>query len=215
MENKTIIEKLKLIQFKHPIVINPIEDDLVKRLKAQVNVLEATDLMIIFIKNVDELQNYFKRVQGLIEEGGVLAFAYAKKGNQRYTTYVHRDDLFPALRVDDDGYPENSLLKFNRMVKYDDDFTLVALKRTLQHEVTQKDARVADYEQYVPQIMKQLVGENRDFFQQLTPGYQKAWARYIYSAKTKATQDKHFDEMQKILAQGYKSKELYQRNRQI
>ncbi|MNI76225.1 hypothetical protein D3C73_1324410 [compost metagenome] len=46
-------------------------------------------------------------------------------------------------------------------------------------------------------------------YRQLAPGYQKDWARYVYSAKRNETQEKRLLEMKAILAEGYKSIDLY------
>lgn len=215
MAEKTIIEKLNLDSYTNPIIINPIQDNLVDELKAKTATFENTDFMLIFVKNISELKQYFEQVNSnnYIRDNGLLAFAYAKKGNKLYDTYVHRDEIFPALGVDDDGYPTDSLLKFNRMVKYDDNFTLVALKKTVKHEVYIKDGRVDDYKKYIPELKKRLSGKAKEFYEQLMPGYQRDWARYIYSAKTNTTQEKHFEEMKQILEQGFKSRELYRQGK--
>ena len=47
-------------------------------------------------------------------------------------------------------------------------------------------------------------------YAELTPGYQRDWARYIYSAKQAATQEKRRTEMLDILGKGHKTKNLYQ-----
>ncbi|MEH7355043.1 YdeI/OmpD-associated family protein, partial [Neobacillus drentensis] len=48
-------------------------------------------------------------------------------------------------------------------------------------------------------------------YNELTFGYQKDWARYVYSAKRKETQEKRLLEMETILGEGYKSMDLYRR----
>jgi len=62
-----------------------------------------------------------KHTQWIIKEKllinkGYLFYAYPKKGNKKYTTFVHRDEIFPAMQVGDDGYVQGSDLKFSRMV---------------------------------------------------------------------------------------------------
>ncbi|MGR3742316.1 YdeI/OmpD-associated family protein [Companilactobacillus sp. DQM5] len=213
MTEKSIIEKLKLNKYKDPIIINPLDDGLSKQLKARINVFEKTELMIIFVKDINEFVTYFEKAKNLILENGILAFAYAKKGNKLYDSYIPRDDIFPALKVDDDGYPKASLLKFNRMIKYDDNFTLVALKKTKRHEVHKKDGRIKDYEKYVPKLMEVMNEEIKNKFEKLTPGYQKDWARYVYSAKTELTRKKHIEEMISILQKGYKTRDMYKRGK--
>ena len=53
----------------------------------------------------------------------------SEKGNSRYSTFIHRDEMFPALNVGEDGYVGESDIKFARMVSMDDVFTVVGLKR--------------------------------------------------------------------------------------
>ena len=47
------------------------------------------------------------------------------------------------------------------------------------------------------------------FYKGLTPGYQKDWARYIFSTKQQKTRDKRQAQMVDILSQGYKSIDLF------
>ncbi|ENU1621141.1 YdeI/OmpD-associated family protein, partial [Listeria monocytogenes] len=51
------------------------------------------------------------------------------------------------------------------------------------------------------------------FYNNLATGYQRVWARYIYSAKQPATQEKRRLEMVDILSQGYKTKDLYRQGK--
>lgn len=53
----------------------------------------------------------------------------SEKGNARYSTFIHRDEMFPALNVGEDGYVGESDIKFARMVSMDEVFTVVGLKR--------------------------------------------------------------------------------------
>ncbi len=51
------------------------------------------------------------------------------------------------------------------------------------------------------------------FFKELTPGYQRDWARYIFSAKQQSTQEKRKAQMVDILSQGYKSVDLFRQKK--
>lgn len=51
------------------------------------------------------------------------------------------------------------------------------------------------------------------FYQELTPGYRKDWARYIYSVKQQKTREKREAQMVDILSQGYKSVDLFRQNK--
>ena len=68
-------------------------------------------------------------------ENGLLYVAYPKKGNKIYPTFVHRDEIFPTLQVNEaDGYIKGSTLKFNRMVSLDETFTVVGMKNVLKKQ---------------------------------------------------------------------------------
>ncbi|MGM8213209.1 YdeI/OmpD-associated family protein, partial [Virgibacillus sp. W0430] len=148
---------------------------------------------------------------------GYLFFAYPKKGNKRYDTHIHRDAIFPALKVDEDGYVLNSDIKFSRMVRMDDVYTVVGLKR--EKKKVRKTAAasqcVADYEDNVKDIKALLADHPNElaFYEKLTPGYQRDWARQIFSAKQQKTRDKRKAQMVEILSQGYKSVDLFRQGK--
>lgn len=74
-----------------------------------------------------------------------------------------------------------------------------------------KSQCVDGYIEMIPQLKEYLstIPKLLSFYETLTPGYQKDWARYVYSAKRKNTQQKRLDEMKDILSQGFKTKELF------
>ena len=148
---------------------------------------------------------------------GYLYIAYPKIGNKKYSTSVHRDAIFPSLGVDDgNGHVGDSTLKFARMVKLDDTFTLVGMKNDVKGKgkpAKTSSGNVADYEKFIPDLKKYLDTGHpaaAKLYAELTPGYQRDWARYIYSAKQAATQEKRKAEMLDILGKGHKTKNLYQ-----
>ncbi|WP_416353377.1 YdeI/OmpD-associated family protein [Agrilactobacillus fermenti] len=70
---------------------------------------------------------------------------------------------------------------------------------------------LVDYEIDIPKV-SQLLQEDADvqaFFDSLTTGYQREWARYIFGAKAEATKQRHITDMKMILKAGYKSKRAY------
>ncbi|MNN74643.1 hypothetical protein D3C81_1908650 [compost metagenome] len=88
------------------------------------------------------------------------------------------------------------------------------VKKSKQAASTKSSQRVDDYIVKIPDIKGYLESTPSllERYNDLTPGYQKDWARYVYSAKRSETQEKRLLEMKDILAEGYKSIELY-RNR--
>lgn len=214
----TIIDKLKLTQYDNLVVLNqPNDVDLFSGMKNEVS--GEHDAIFVFVETIHDMVNFTKRIikEECLTNGGYLYFAYPKKGNKRYETYVHRDEIFPAMKVGEDGYVENSDLKFSRMVSMDDVFTVVGLKRGKKgaSKASASSQRVTDYEDHVSDIEALLADHPNElnFYHNLTPGYRRDWARYIFSAKQQKTREKRQEEMIHILGQGYKTIDLYRQKK--
>ena len=174
------------------------------------------DLIFAFVFSMAEFCSLLQTIVGKaqLHPNGICLFAYPKKGNKQYPTYIGRDDFFAHVEVDDEGYVYNSPVKFNKMAAFNDVFTVVGLK----HEEKRKrpsliSQSVADYVDRIPDIKAYLLNNQNvlALFEKLTPGYQRDWARYVYGVKNPATIEKHLLEMEEILKQGYKSLDLYRR----
>ncbi|WP_147534799.1 YdeI/OmpD-associated family protein [Bacillus marasmi] len=212
----SIATKLKLEKYNNLTIINQPEDYDI--LPGRANSLsQGHDCIFIFIENIDEMVSYTQQIinnDKLLNEKGYLFFAYPKKGNKRYDSYIHRDEIFPAMKVnEDDGYVGNSDIKFSRMVGLDDVFTVVGLKRE-KKKAKKSTAASQCVEDYIDNFkdVEAFLGDHPNtlaIFNELTPGYQRDWARYIYSAKQQATRDKRQQQMIEVLEQGYKTMDLY------
>ncbi|MBS4214352.1 MULTISPECIES: YdeI/OmpD-associated family protein [Neobacillus] len=214
----SIIDKLNLGKYSNLAVLNQPEDyDLFNGYKNELT--GEQDAIFIFIETLDQMVAHTQRIineQQLLEKG-YLFFAYPKKGNKRYETFIHRDEIFPAMKVGEDGYVANSDLKFSRMVGMDDVFTVVGLKREKMKPQKSSAASqcVADYEENIKDVEMLLTDHPNELklYKELTPGYQKDWARYIFSAKQQQTREKRQKQMVEILSQGYKSVDLYRQKK--
>ncbi|MBS3679031.1 YdeI/OmpD-associated family protein [Ornithinibacillus massiliensis] len=215
----SIIEKLKLSKYHNLVVLNKPEDYIIFDNFAT-ELIKNHDAIFIFIETIEEMVKHtIKVIEGneLLQEKGYLFFAYPKKGNKRYDTHVHRDEIFPALKVDEDGYVYDSDIKFARMVSMDDVFTVVGLKREKKKEkkTSPSSQSVADYEVNVKDVEAMLIDHPSEFsfYQSLTPGYRRDWARFIFSAKQQKTRDKRVEQMVEVLSQGYKTIDLFRQNK--
>ncbi|WP_117170321.1 YdeI/OmpD-associated family protein [Paraliobacillus sediminis] len=210
----TISDKLNLKKYNNLAVLDqPSDYALFNGYKTELT--RDHDAIFIFVETVEQMVNHTAHIidVGQLLEKGYLFFAYPKKGNKRYDTFVHRDAIFPAMKVGEDGYIGKSDVKFSRMVSMDDVFTVVGLKRE-KKKVKKSSAAsqcVADYDANVSDVEKLLTDHPNElkFYQDLTAGYQRDWARYIFSAKQQKTRDKRHAQMVDILSQGYKSVDLY------
>ncbi|NIK78859.1 hypothetical protein FHS15_004005 [Paenibacillus castaneae] len=219
---KSIVEKLNLQKYKHAAVLaEPEGFNYFAELTGYDTALKdrAYDLIFAFVLDMESLKELINRVieHQHLNENGYLYAGYPKKGNKIYPTFIHRDDLLAGIGSDEKGYIGNSDIKFSRMVGLDDVFTVVGLKEDAGGKdkiVTQSSQRVDDYIALVPSVEKDLedTPELFHFYQSLTLGYRKDWARYVYSAKQEETKVKRREEMKMILQAGYKSRELFRKD---
>ncbi|MCI1283452.1 MAG: YdeI/OmpD-associated family protein [Lacticaseibacillus songhuajiangensis] len=70
---------------------------------------------------------------------------------------------------------------------------------------------LSEYEDDIPAVAALLAGQPQmqAFFNALTPGYQREWARFIFGTASDATKQRHIDKMLIVFAAGYKSKRAY------
>lgn len=219
---KTIVEKLNLKKYEKVAVLHlPDGADYLNGLVDFDTELRDTtyDLIFAFVLDMESLKGLVQKVidKNCLNKNGYIFLAYPKKGNKVYSTFIHRDDLLDGLGADENGYIGTSNIKFARMVGLDDVFTVVGLKedeRGKNQTSTKSSQCVDDYIDLIPNVEKDLqdTPELLSFYQSLTPGYRKDWARYIYSAKQEATKEKRREEMKLILGKGYKSRDLYRRD---
>lgn len=218
---KTIVEKLNLLKYKKAAVLNlPDGSDYLKELSEyDPQLLDKYDLIFAFVLDMISLKGLVNKVieKNHLNKNGYLYIAYPKKGNKAYPTFIHRDEILSGMEADEDGYVGTSNLKFSRMVGLDDVFTVVGLKEDAKSKNQTKNKvsqSVDDYVELVAEVEKDLqdAPDLLSFYQNLTPGYKKDWARYIYSAKQEATREKRRGEMKKILSSGYKTRDLYNRD---
>lgn len=218
---KSVVEKLNLNKYPRKLILNKPEDlDDFNELDHDSTIKNHPyDLIFIFIFSLDEFSRQLQSVieNHLLEKNGYVYFAYPKKGNPKYKEYIDRDSFINAAAMDEEGYTLGSEIKFSRMVSLNDVFTVVGLKSAPKKAVKAASSKnsqcVDDYITHVDDI-KQYLSKNDDLWEkynELTFGYQKDWARYVYSAKRKETQEKRLLEMETVLGKGYKSIDLYKR----
>ncbi len=176
---------------------------------------KSYDCIMAFIFQLKDFTDLVEKIirQNLLNVNGYVYFAYPKKGNKIYKEYIGRDDFMPAVNMDNEGYVGNSDIKFNKMVAFDEVFTVIGLKNIPKRKVTSSKPSqcVADYETRIPEVQQQLAGNKPalELFNNLTPGYQRGWARYVFSAQSETTIQKRFAEMADILQLGFKSIDLF------
>lgn len=176
------------------------------------------DMVLHFVFTLDAFVDRLNDIiaHDRLNSGGVVYFAYPKKGNKRYAQYIGRDDFFTVIDMDNDGYVGQSDVRFNKMVAFDDTFTVIGLKHEAKRRRSTQPSRcVGSYADRIPELRERLAphADVLAFFDALTPGYRRDWARYVFAVRTEATMDRHLEEMVTILRAGYKSVDLYRQAR--
>ncbi len=210
------IRKLKLD--KYPIIHL---DDRVKELEAfkefEKDDRGPCDAIITIVLDLEEMAHVLNKTaeEGNLKDQGMLFMLYPKKGNKTYEKYIHRDSIFDAIKVDDDGYFAKTTLKFNSMTAFDETFTALGVKNMPKRPKKRNEPSqsVDDYVDRIPELEKLLDKETLKRFHALTPGYQRGWARHVFSTKTAATQKKRLEQMKDLLAEGYKSIDLWRKDK--
>lgn len=213
--SEALVKKLKMDKYNQISLLQDAKED--SPFSAFSKESDPSDLCVVYVYSLEEMK---EMIQSLFQSkklkvGGQFFLLYPKMTNKLGHTPIGRDDIFPFLKVDENGYVPGTKMKFNRMLALDQNYTLLGLKLTDKIEVpsaNKPSQKVADYVSHIPNIKAYLQAhpDQLAFFEELTPGYQRGWARYIYSAKTSITQEKRQAEMIAILKAGFKSKELYQ-----
>ncbi|WP_252183565.1 YdeI/OmpD-associated family protein [Rossellomorea vietnamensis] len=154
--------------------------------------------------------------QQLIKDNGYLYFAYPKKNNREYDQYIERDSIYNEDYYNEEGFVHDSNLKFSRVVSLNETYTVVGMKAQPQKKKAsvKRSQCVDDYIENIEEVRDFLKGSQEilAIYNGLTFGYQKDWARYVYSAKRKETQEKHLNQVEEVLSAGYKSMDLYRRD---
>lgn len=219
--NELIIKKLRLNSYKNISIIKKSKDKktIFDKYKFKLDKSEKLDLAIAYVYTLEEMKkiiiNSYKTEK--IRESGSLYLIYPKNKNKLEYIPIHRDSIFPYLEVnEEDGYVKNTQYKFNMMVSLDENYTLIGLKYLLKTK-NKKIKKISSIE-YVEKIIDienylKNFEEEYEFFKEIAQGYKKNWAVYIYSAKTEKTIQKRLEEMKKILKNKYKSKQLYQKDK--
>ncbi|PZG44081.1 YdeI/OmpD-associated family protein [Listeria ivanovii] len=223
MEEKTIVEKLQLAKYQEAVILDtPSDSDYFRNLSSYEKKMTTKkyNLIFKFVQNLNELVGFVHQIisEDKLLIDGYVFIAYPKKGNKKLDTYVHRDEIMPALKTDEEGYINQSNLKFTRMVALDETYTVVGMKEASKLKtkgVKRNNPSADEYADFVPQVVAFLTDKDdlATFYGNLATGYQRVWARYIYSAKQPATQEKRRQEMVDILSQGYKTKEDFRQGK--
>ena len=223
MKSNEIVKKFDIDKYDRKLIINIPADvsDFKGLLFNDVFDGDRYNMIFAFIFSLDEFVHLLETVieKNLLEKTGMLCFAYPKRENKKYKESIGRDDFFRAVKMDSDGYVNNSTIKFNKLLAFNKVFTVIGFKNEpkRKNKLDQPSQRVEDYVERIPEIKKHFEEntESLDLFVNLTPGYQREWARHVFGVKNLTTTNKRLKEMENVLKQGYKSMDAYRRRIKI
>ena len=207
------LTKFKFSKFHH-IVADPLPEPIhnaLANLDFEQRATKQTDLQIVAVMSTtaaNQRLHTIAKTQCLAFDGHVYLF-YPKAGSRQFSG-INRDAMLRALKFDrKTGLLDDSGFKYNAMLSFDDDFTVLDLKWA---KAVATKTRLADYDAQVPKLAERLTRQNAKLipqWQTLTPAMQNQWARYIYSPKRLVTQKMHFEQMLVVLASGHRTLEDY------
>ena len=213
-----IIDKFKLKSYSALPILNL--PDYLKEDLAEIPtspLLAKQKAVLVFTSSNQEFFDTLKDLvnKDILQDQGVILICYPKKGNPKYPSYVHRDEIFVKVGMDNDGFIYGSPYMFNRMLGFDDNFTLLEVKKLLNFKPGSRPSQSgADFVKYIPDIERFLKEEPQAlvFYQSLAPGYRKDWAVYVFSTENPETRNKRILEMIRLLKEGHKNMTLYRQS---
>lgn len=207
------LTKFKFSKFHH-IVADPLPEPIhnaLANLDFDQRATKQTDLQIVAVMTPAEATqrlHAIAKAQRLAFDGHVYLF-YPKADSREFSG-IKRDAMLRALKLDrHSGLLGDSGFKYNSMLSFDDNFTVLDFKWA---KAVATKTRLADYDAQVPKLTERLAKQNAKLipqWQTLTPAMKNQWARYIYSPKRPVTQKMHFEQMLVVLASGHRTLEDY------
>lgn len=212
------LEKLKIASIKSLVQLN-IPNEYKDYLNQYPSLPLSKDHEVVLTFTTDN-KSFFKTLETLVKQdpvinNGSLWVCYPKRGNKLYPSTVHRDEIFPKVDMDEEGFVFKTVYKFNRMLGLDDTFTLLELKKLENYKPTNTIShRGADFLKYIPEVEELLKADPEAYkaYQDLTPGYRKDWAVHIFSAQTEATKQKRILETIDLVKKGHKNMTTYRQS---
>lgn len=174
------------------------------------------DLIYGFVDTLEDMKKEIKNALNELKPGGLLCLMYPKLKNTLGKPGIHRDDIFPFLKVNSEtGYIDQTLMRFNRMQAFDDQYTLIGIKKDTSQKLRKEVlTSKSDIDNFIKEFIE-LIQKETDalaFFNTLPNGYQKQWVRYVFDVKTDETKQKRLKETIYYLNNKIKAKTLVKKD---
>lgn len=194
-----MLTKLKIKTEKNVLVLN-LPNNLTNIY--QFNQKDKTDILLDTIYELADAEvaiNKFKK----LDDDAVLYLIYPKLSTKNYSSTIHRDELTDKLVT-------NGLQPF-KLISINEDFSCMGANKNLNKKTAKPSQCVDDYIDKIPSLAEEL-SQNQEalaIFNNLTFGYQKGWARYVYSVKREETKNKRLATTIDALLKNCKSIDMY------
>lgn len=170
------------------------------------------DVLIDSIAEIAELKASIQAFKKLNQPNAILYVVYPKLSSKQEAKKIHRDELMKALSA--------SGLKAFTLLSLSEDFSCMGAKDAAV--VTASKAKrpsqcVADYIEKIVELKQALMphAEALKIYNQLSPGYQKDWARFVYSAVRAETRVIRLRAAAVALELGHKSHDQYRQSKVV
>lgn len=124
--------KLKLEKYSELVIVNlPKDIDDFKDYE-YLNKWKRNDFLMTFVYDLPQFKSVLENVDknNYLTDKGYLYIAYPKTSSKKYGTTIHRDEIFPFLDVNEEtGQTGNLDIKFSSLLAFNDDFSMIGLKR--------------------------------------------------------------------------------------
>lgn len=162
--------------------------------------IDESDIILFQLQNFSDtpdIINLFLNSQD--SDNRRIYIFYPKISAPGYSTTFKRDEVMNSA--------EELGLQAISLINVDENFSCMIFKKPQPKNSNKPSQCVDDYINYIDILQTQLVPypELLCFFNKLTFGYQKGWARYVYGVIKPETQQKRFNLMKEQLSNGVKS----------
>lgn len=166
----------------------------------------APEIVVGFINTTDDLTqvvNSYNKSNPLAKT--ILNVIYFKKANKLGNAGINRDEMMELGK----GFG----LEACRLINVNENYSCMGFRPIEEFKQITKNKPsqcVDDYLDKIPELINVLNDEAKIKFAQLTLGYQKGWARYVFGVVQEKTRQKRLATANIAISQGFKAIDMYQ-----
>lgn len=166
----------------------------------------SPEIVVGFINTTNDLAkivNSYNKSNPLAKT--ILNVIYFKKANNLGHAGINRDEMM--------GLGKGFGLEACRLINVNENYSCMGFRPTEEFKQINQNKPsqcVDDYLDKIPALINMLNDEAKIKFAQLTIGYQKGWARYVFGVVQEKTRQKRLETANIAISQGFKAIDMYQ-----